>query len=378
MVSMTRLFTDKIGALTRRDWPEGAAGKYIGDYKDTYLAHAPDEGLRTNAASGGVVSAILINLLEQGKIDGALVCRSEIRDDKVRAEFFIATNKDEILQSQGSKYVPVYFAREALPLIEEFQGDLAVVGLPCDMEFLRRRMEKETSASSTGSKVRLLIAIVCGHNSETPLVDNVVRVLERETGSGINGYRFRSGLWRGKLTATFDNGMEVKRSFSSRFGLYQNLYFWSEKKCFQCHDHYGYKADISSGDVWSLELRNTPIKYSGVITRTQAGQQMFESAVAAAAIEAKPIPASLILDGQARTGPFHYNVSARVSAAKLHGLKLKDEVFEPVRWNDRISAHIALLNWRWSRSKTFGKIIFRIPRPVLKVYLYFFKFLESL
>ena len=105
---------------------------------------------------------------------------------------------------------------------------------------------------------------------------------------------------------------------------------------------------------------------------------MFESAVEAGAIETKPVPATLILDGQARTGPFHYNVSARIGAAKFHGLKLKDKVFEPVRWNDRISAHIALLNWRWSQSKIFGKLIFRIPRPVLKIYLYFFKFLESL
>ena len=378
MASMTRLLAGTIGALTRRAWPEGAAEKYIGANLGAYLAHALDGSLRTNAASGGVVSAILIDLLEKGKIDGALVCRSVIRDGKVRAEFFIARNKTEILQSQGSKYVPVYFAREALPLIEKFQGDLAVVGLPCDIEFIRRRMEKETSEDSTGAKVRLLIAIVCGHNSETPLVDRVARVLERETGSKINGYRFRSGLWRGELSATFDNGMESKRSFSSRFGLYQNLYFWSEKKCFQCHDHYGYKADISSGDVWSLKLRNTPIKYSGVIARTQAGRNMFDGAVRAGAIETKPIAASLILDGQARTGPFHYNVSARVSAAKFHGLKLKDKVFEPVKWNDRISAHIALLNWRWSMSKTFGKLIFRIPRPFLKVYLYFFKFLESL
>jgi len=361
--------------LLRRVWSGEAVDKYIGAIKDAYLAHAPDGTLRVNAASGGVVTALLIHMLDGGTIKGALVCRSTVRNGKVRAEFFIARNSGDLLKSQGSKYVPVHFSHEALPLIEAFDGPLAVVGLPCDIAVMRHRMEKDAKLNE---KVRCLIAIVCGHNSEEPLVDQVVQKLEREAGSKISDYRFRRGLWRGKLNATFENGGEVAHPFSSRFGLYQNLYFWSEKKCFQCHDHYGYDADISTGDVWSMELKDKPIKYSGVLTRNDRGHELFAGAVDAGAIQTKPISPELILEGQARTGPFHYNLTARMGAARLYGLKLKDTVFEPVRWNDRLAAHIALFNWRWSRNARLSPLIFRLPRPLLKLYLYFFKFLESL
>ncbi|MCG8031788.1 MAG: Coenzyme F420 hydrogenase/dehydrogenase, beta subunit C-terminal domain, partial [Candidatus Thiodiazotropha taylori] len=136
----------------------------VGEYRELYHAYATDESNRVNAASGGAGSALLISLLEQDEIDGALVCNTVIEKGKIRAHFSIATSKQEILDAQGSKYVETAFMKEALPLIRQFHGRVAVVGLPCDITNLTRWIAKDNDISN---KVKLKIALVCGHNSRT-------------------------------------------------------------------------------------------------------------------------------------------------------------------------------------------------------------------
>ncbi|MDP6843843.1 MAG: Coenzyme F420 hydrogenase/dehydrogenase, beta subunit C-terminal domain, partial [Rhodospirillales bacterium] len=154
-------------------------------------------------------------------------------------------------------------------------------------------------------------------------------------------------------------------------------YFFSEKKCFQCIDHFGYNADISVGDVWSMHLKNDPVKHSGLLIRNRCGRDFHNLATAAGVLDSRPIDAAEIMEGQARTAPFHYNISARIGAARRCGLTLKDTVSEPVHWNHRLVANLALLNWKWSASERWAKFIFKVPRPILRAYLVFFKALES-
>ena len=362
-----------IGRLVRRDWSRIGFGKFMGDYESTYLSHATDPDLRIISASGAAVSAMLIHALEAGVIDGALVARTVIVDRKVRARFYIASTREQILASRGSIYVELKFAADALPLITQFDGDLAVVGLPCHIDTMRRRMRRDASVRA---KVKVLIALVCGHSSRPQLIDSYTAALERRKRSKLVDYHFRSGHWRGQSTARFEDGSTEKNPFS-RFSVYQNLYFFSEKKCFQCTDHFGYNADISAGDVWSMPLKNDPVKHSGLIIRNQCGREFHDGSIAAGALDSRAIDGAEIMQGQARTAPFHYNISARIGAARFCGLTLKDTVSEPVPWNHRLVAYMALLNWKWSASKRWSGLIFKVPRPIMRAYLVLFKALES-
>ena len=49
--------------------------EYIGSYQSFYIGYSNDEQIRKNAASGGIISAILIYLLEKKLIDGAVTLR---------------------------------------------------------------------------------------------------------------------------------------------------------------------------------------------------------------------------------------------------------------------------------------------------------------
>ena len=55
------------------------------------------------AQDGGVVSALLISLLEAGEIDGALVAR-ESEEEPWKGEAYLATTPDEVRECAGSFY----------------------------------------------------------------------------------------------------------------------------------------------------------------------------------------------------------------------------------------------------------------------------------
>lgn len=361
-------------SLLGKSFSEQEVEKYVGENIKSYLAYSSDNEIREKAASGGVVSALLVDALMSGEVDGVLVCKTVVINTKTRAKFFIAQTKEEVLQAQGSTYVATKFSKEAIALIRKFNGTLGVVGLPCDITMLKSKTKQD---SSLKEKIIFTIALTCGHNSKKELIDNITGKLEMEAESKLLHYRFRRGHWRGKLMANFENKKNITKPFSF-FSLYQNLFFFAEKKCLYCNDHFGYDADIGVGDVWSYKLKANPIKHTGLIAKSAYGYKTIENSIKNNIITAKELDISEIVEGQKRGAPFHYNISARHKAGKLFGLEIPDKVHEKVKWHEYITACIVLLNWKWSRSKRYSHIIFMIPRPIMKTYLYLLKGLQSL
>jgi coenzyme F420-reducing hydrogenase beta subunit len=359
--------------ILHKQWGPEVVRQYIGAYRQSYFAYAGDENIRQGAASGGVITALLEYALNSKVIDGALVCRSTIVDGRVVPQFVIATDRQTLMSAQGSKYIAVNFNRDALPLIREFKGRLAVVALPCDLSNLCRLAQHDEAIRE---KIALTIGLFCGHNSRPELTDMIVDQL-RPTGATLTDYRYRQGHWRGELEACFDNGQVIRRPFSY-FSDYQNLFYFCQQKCHHCHDHAAYEADISIGDIWSLRMKENPIKHNAVIVRTAAGAKVFEAALKDGAIQGQPEPIAEICEGQARSMPFHYNISARAQAGEKLGIQIKDAVGVPVRWTDYWTARMALKNEMLSRGPQGAKKVARIPRFILKLKLYVMKGLESI
>ena len=361
-------------AIWNKNWTPEQVKNYVGTYQRCYFTYAADTELRGNAASGGSTSALLVYMLQSGQIDGALVLGSKIENGGVRPEFFIARTREEVMAAQGSKYAAVFFAATALPQIKAFEGRLAVVALPCDAKILHQYRLKHPEIDE---KIKLVITLTCGHNSEPELTRLVVQKLNREEHGDLSDYRFREGHWRGQLKAQFEDGTQVVKPFSY-FSDYQNLYFFAQQKCHHCFDHFGYYSDISSGDIWSPRMKVNPVKHTALITRTDRGQALVEAALQAGALCGQQEPIDEVLDGQARTMPFHYNVTSRARLGKrLAGVNIKARTEEKVRLVDYAIAALALINERVYRTKTGKAIIMRLPRPVLKAYLFLFKLLES-
>ena len=347
--------------------------QYIGIFRQSYFAYAGDELIREHAASGGVITALLDFALRSKRIDGALVCNTAVIDGRVVPQFTIAADRQALLTAQGSKYIAVDFNRDALPLIRAFKGRLAVIALPCDLTNLRRLAEHDEDIRE---KLVLTIGLFCGHNSRPELTEMVVDKI-KPAGAALTDYRYRQGHWRGELEACFNNGDVIHKPFSY-FSDYQNLFYFCQQKCHHCHDHTAYQADISIGDIWSLRMKENPIKHNAIIIRSESGAAIFDAALQAGAINGQPEPIDEICEGQARSLPFHYNVSARARAGKKLGIAVKDPIQARVRWFEFLSAYMALKNEKRSRGYKGMKEVARIPRFILKLKLYVMKGLESI
>lgn len=363
-----------IEKITRKRFTEAQKASILGTVKQTCLGYAIDERLRERSASGGAVTALLLHLLESGQVDGALVTEGYVQDNRFKTRFLIATTREELLRAQGSKYVRVNFNRDALPLLREFDGRLAVVALPCDTTNLRRICERDTALNA---KIQYVITLFCGHNCEPVLTDHVIQQQLEKTGKQLAFYQHRVGHWRGEQLFVYTDGTDerVKRE---TFKYLFNLYFFCQQKCLHCHDQFGYHSDISAGDLWHSSMKEKPVKMTALVARTPVGEALLGDGIQHAVLQVEDLSTELLLEGHARTIRGHYNLSARAKAGKLLGFKIKDTLHARVNLWDWLTAFMILFNYRLSTKAWGPKLIFGMPKPIWTLYLYLFKGIESL
>jgi coenzyme F420 hydrogenase subunit beta len=215
------------------------------------------------AQDGGVVSALLISLLEAGKIDGALVAR-ESEKEPWKGETFLARTPEEVRESAGSFY------NQTLALAHvDFEGyelppnpRIAVVGTPCEIEGIKAMQARPwTWGSSRVEAITLTIALLCtkSFNYEKLMLEEV-----RDKRNVDLDEVGRVDVIRGKLIVQ-DKGGETIFEEPIR-----DFHGAALKGCDECADFMGHAADISVGSVGSAD------GYSSVLIRSEEGLEAFE------------------------------------------------------------------------------------------------------
>ncbi len=361
-----------IDRILSRKWSQERIRRYIGDFSASCIAYSSDPAMRENAASGGVTSTILSWLLQTDEIDGALVCTTEITDGSLVVSHVIAENQSEIIDAQGSKYQKSDFFQSAIPMIRDFEGKVAVVGLPCQLTFLKQQMESDPDLKE---KIVCTIALFCGHNNEPELIAQTLRKLEKQAGgSRIKRFVFRKGSWRGKLEAEFENGAVINAP-ASRYTLYHNLFFFAEKKCLSCYDHFGYNADFCIGDAWLMQMKQKKHKHNAIIAKNEKAAKILDRMTKAEKLILEWKDIQFILEAQSRSIRLHYNVTSRRKAGRIFGLNIHDRVNIRTNPIEDILAFFLMFNWVWSNGR-FSRYVLKVPRQIMKLYLYFIKALE--
>ncbi len=361
-------------ALFKKKWPPEDIAGILGTHSAAYLSYANDPDVRRQAASGGSVTALLAYALQSKRVSGCLVMKRTVNNGKVRPRYVIARSVQELLESRGSTYISSDFVKDALPLIHAFRGKLACVLLPCDARALAGRMKRDIALAR---KIVLRVGLFCGHNSTAVLTDRVTSSLTEKAGAPLTAFSFRTGLWRGQMTAEFKNGARWVRPFST-FSLYQNLYFFCDRKCLFCRDHFCREADISLGDIWLSAMKRETVKHNSVLVRTVVGAEMVKQSVLEKQLTVRPVASVMVLDGQARTAPFHVRIESRAAAGKWLKINIPASGGRRVKWHEFVCAFLILLNWRISHHEKTAPFVFKIPRVLLHCYLILIKGLQSL
>jgi coenzyme F420 hydrogenase subunit beta len=232
----------------------------IGHVHESFSARV--DPMIEGAQDGGVVSALLISLLETGEIDGAFVAR-ESESEPWKGEAFLARTPEEVRECAGSFY------NQTLALAHVDLGAyelppnprIAVVGTPCEIEGIKAMQARPwTWGSSRIEAITLTVALLCtkSFNYEKLMLEEV------RDKRGVNLDEVgRVDVIRGKLIVQ-DRGGETIFEEPIR-----DFHGAALKGCDECADFMGHAADISVGSVGSED------GYSSVLIRTEEGLEAF-------------------------------------------------------------------------------------------------------
>lgn len=338
--------------------------------RQVYLAHASNHEIAGNAASGGVVTGLLVSMLEQRKIDGALVAVSDFsKNADQRFHTIIAKSVQDLRRSQGSIYCDFRFLTpELIEQLRSFQGRLAVVGIPCQLKQIDGICNKYPEISE---KIVLKIGLFCGHTSKPELLDHVLKKKGIDQGL-IKSFRFRCGSWRGKAKAEMSNG-DIVQWPTAFYNLYQNLFVAAPSRCINCFDHFAEEADISTGDVWCQKYRFAKIKPSMTALRTEIGEKYFTEALQSGDLIAERKTIKDLYNANSRSVVFHKAIAAKATVFSKYGINIPvPEGARPARWNEKLAAEIIAFFYRKDT-----KDVLKMNRRFLKLCLYVMKGLTS-
>ncbi|MEN8233089.1 MAG: Coenzyme F420 hydrogenase/dehydrogenase, beta subunit C-terminal domain [Thermodesulfobacteriota bacterium] len=228
-----------------------------GHVENLFVAHSTDERIRTTGTSGGLVTALLVDLLKSKVIDGAVVAGFD-PDDPCTMKGILATTTEEVIDAAQSKYC-LTASMDALQTIRRKKGRYAVVGLPCQVQGLRKLM---TVDPSLAKKIFCIFGLYCHCNMEPHVHLDVLRNCGIKQ-DDISRFDFRGGGWPGGFHVV-DRAGKGTALHSTLYTTILNVLFkiYGAPRCYLCVDALSEYADISFGDFWAHD-------YSGELSRLE-------------------------------------------------------------------------------------------------------------
>lgn len=237
----------------------------LGRIYGNYAVCSTDQEILRNASSGGIMSHAAIFLLENGMVDRVLTTHFSFTPD-VRTMCILASDRSEILASQGSKYCPVDLS-EAVREIKNNNYRVAVIGTPCQIAGIRniQKIDKEFDR-----KIVFTIGNFCGGIKR---FGNISLIASRKgiNPSGINYFRFRGNGQPGSMKISDTSGRSVEIAYPKYVGL---TGISKHLRCHLCVDGTAELADLACGDAWLPRFLQDTNPWSVVISRNKMADDL--------------------------------------------------------------------------------------------------------
>jgi len=239
-----------------------------GIYQDILLTKASDETVHRMGQDGGLVSAMLLWLLDEGYIDGALVSYLEGERSAWKARPGVATTKDEVLAAAGSRYT---YSANTLALdeaVERGLSNLALVGMSCMTSIPAVMWHRKIGKVS--KPIKFVLGLLCSKTFDDAIFEELF-----ETKYGI-----------AKQTITKMNIKGVFQLWTDDGGYHEiplkECHAWTREGCTHCPDFAAEHADVSTGGIGELN------DWTLTIVRTELGREVISRMIRAGVIEARP------------------------------------------------------------------------------------------
>ena len=174
------------------------------------------------------------------------------------------------------------------------------------------------------------------------------------------------------------NGRKLKKQFVRGWNAYWNVFssfFFTPIRCMMCPDQSNEFSDISVGDAWLSEFKQTNLGESVIITRSKESEKLLQLMKACNLISLKRIVPNKVLESQSFSLDFKKKkIGGRFYLAKSLGMNVP--VVTPMPALKRLtffSALLAFLSVYISSSKRLVYIMRYVPLPIFRLYFGLFK-----
>jgi coenzyme F420 hydrogenase subunit beta len=260
-----------------------------GPVRGAYVGHASDDRLRFGGQSGGVVSALLLFLLDTKQADAAMVTAMPV-DGTLRPQTVLARTREEILAARGSKYCPV--AANAILGDAACDDRIVAVGLPCHMHGLRQLQRRQDALTP---RMPYRIGLFCDRTLLYTCIDQMAH------NAGLNareiaGLQYRSKArsgWPGEVCFELRSG--ERRFFPSRLRTRLKDIF-TPPRCRLCFDKTNVLCDLAVGDAWGIE--ESARGDSVIIVRNEQGASLLREVCGRGIMKVREIDAESLFAAQ--------------------------------------------------------------------------------
>lgn len=258
--------------------PEGFSGDPVwGPAGRIAIGHARDPEIRFKGATGGVLTALGLHLVETGKVDFVLHVAASA-EQPMRSRRHLSFDRSHILQGAGSRYSPAAPLTDVMELLDQGRR-FAFIGKPCDVGAMRNLARIDPRVDAL---VPYMLALVCGGASEFVKTTDLIAQHGIEEDE-VTLLRYRGHGNPGPTRIETRDGRAVEVTYNE---LWEDEGTWRlQFRCKICPDAIGEGADIAASDVWpGGGPTGEDDGFNGIIARTPGGLALLEDAIDAGAI----------------------------------------------------------------------------------------------
>lgn len=238
----------------------------LGNYKKIGTGFSLNTNIRSQSASGGVVTTILKWLLKEKEVDKVIVLGFN-KEKPYLTQYKIIDTPQKVILNAQSKYVVNHLGE----VLNGIKGRIAIVTLPCQTHGLR----KWQNLGCNYPKIKYILGLYCGNNLYFEATRILLRRLNIDRLSEIKNINYRAGKWPGYFQVNTLSGLS-KRVSKDVFNYLS--FFYTMPRCHLCPDLTNEFADISFGDAWNYEGRNKG-GYTFILARTPKGENLLSRTI---------------------------------------------------------------------------------------------------
>jgi coenzyme F420 hydrogenase subunit beta len=264
-------------ARVEPSWSDRPVDPVWGAHQSMVMAWAGDPDVRFRAATGGVLTALGMFLVESGQVAHVVHVGAD-PDAPMRNRAVSSATAESVLDNTGSRYGPVAALSAFHEALERGQP-FAVIAKPCDLGAVHR-------LSRSDPRVNQLciarLAMVCGGSSRLTKSQALLEEFGVDE-ADLQTFRYRGYGNPGPTVVESTNGERFEKTYLE---LWEDETSWQiETRCKICPDALGEAADIAAADAWPGGApTGEDDGFNAIVVRSEAGESLLRQAVDAGAI----------------------------------------------------------------------------------------------